>query len=736
MKPQSIGTSLRALVLAVLAVAVAAPQASAQQILLDKLVKAGELTLFPDLNNPSLFYYVPDKVRLATDANGTPQFSFLRYVENVRSGADQAEAREGDGGGIVHALVTLGVSDEQRSAALRELQRTHPGATIQGPILFKSGRFGLVSAFADPKGNLTKQVVGLGNAPLLDGEKAAVSIQLTKLGSKILWESFNMPAPDVSFHFEMDMSGYRSPKRATIDADWSKVYEHKAFNGAIATNMLAAEVSAAYDDLRSTSAIKVTQIGEDEKMNQIVEAAYKMIQERMFEPTGGTGTPSLTDLSSMGHGSQPSLLDRATTRLKEAQAATEAENVRTRAENKDIAGRNDKARLEQGKVAGATFNSQLAEQTAIDAESEAVIAKRRAKVAAEELANAKAEPAGDDVLDKAAKADPAELQKQVVALQKAADEAQARATKLRADANKLRGDAALATATAAPTEASKSEKAAPTLSIMASLQIKKVKQTGTFHFDMNKYTPENLTLPFDENIGDLRRLKNDASHFRQVNLDDPLFKQRELVAMVDGVSAQDFGQFVNFVSVQMRKKHASGEETNDEVRVDRNNFNKEGNNFKLLYGWKGDDDRRRWMEYEVQSTWSFFGGKSVVEPWRKANAGAINLAPPIRRRTVMLDGNVETLQQSEVRAVTVKLYYDVAGSEQSKQVTLNVAKGQIAEKLELLAPPDHTQYAYEITWQLKGNRSVSSPRQTTVSDILYVDELPATSASGALPASR
>lgn len=711
--------------LLVLAVLGSVRSASAQQILIDKPVKAGELNLFPDLNNENNYYYVADKVRLATDASGTPQFSFLRYVENVRSGADQPEAREGEGGGIVHALVTLGVTPEQLDAARRELQRLKPAATIQGPVVFKSGRFGLVSSFADTKGNLTKQVVGLGSAPLLDGEKAAISIQLTKLGAKILWESFNTAAPDVSFHFEMDMSGFRSPKRATIDADWSKIYEHKAFGAGVATNFLAAEVKSAYDELRTSNAIKITQVGEDDKMNEVITSTYKLLQDRMFEPLGGTGTPDLNSLTNVGQG-QASLLDRATTRLKESQAAVEAQNARVRAENKETQAANDKARVEQAKGAGVRSKWEQADLAASKAESDAAIAVRKAEVAERRAADAakwKPDTTKDEIdMTQYSKEDCAKSAKDARA---AATAAQTEAKRLRAEADKSQGEAAVATAAAPETKALKEEESAPKLSVIATLEMKKVKQTGTFHMDLNKYTPENMTLAFSENIGDLRRLKGDASHFREVNLDDPLFKQRELVAMVDGMNAQDFGQFINFVDVQMRKKHASGEETPDEVRVDRNNFSKEGNAFKLLYGWKGDNDRSKWMEYDVQTTWSFFGGKSVVEPWRTLTSGTVPLVPPYRRRTVMLDGNAEEMQQAGVRAVTVKLFYDLAGVEQSKQVTLNVAKGQVAEKVEMLTPPDSQSYAFEINWQLKGNRSLSAPRQKSVSDIVYVDELPA-----------
>jgi hypothetical protein len=707
-----------------------ASAANAQQILLDKSVKAGELTLFPELNNESVFYYVPDKVRLATDANGTPQFSFLRYVENVRSAADAPEAREGEGGGIVHALVTLGVTPEQLRDAQSELQRVRPGGRIQGPIIFKAGRFGLVSAFTDTKGNLSKQVVGLGSAPLLDGEKAAISMQLTKLGAKLLWESFNMPAPDISFRFEMDMSGYRAPKRATIDADWSKIYEHRAFGAGFASTYLSAEVKDAYDELKTNDAIKITQIGEDDKMDALVQTAYKMIEQRMFEPVGGTGTPSLTDMSGMGGtGQQTSLLDRATAHLKEARAEVAAENADIRKDNDATRARNDKALAEQGAARRTKSNAENADRAAMEAEAKAQLLERRAKVAAR-LA---AQPPNidglttDSVLVAANTAAINNAKQEAAALQKEAATAKAEATRMRQEADKV-AQAGDSGAVPHATEALKAEKDKPTFSIMASLEMKKVKQTGKFHYDLNKYTPENITLSFSENIGDLRRLKDDASHFRSVNLDDPMFKQRELVAMVDGVNAQDFGQFVNFASVQMRKKHESGEETQDEVRIDRNNFNKEGNAFKLMYGWKGDNDRRKWMDYEVQTTWSLFGGKTIVEPWKKVNAGAIGLTPPLRRRFVNLDGSQETLQQADVRAVTVQVFYDVAGAEQSKQVSLNVAKGQVADKIEILTSPDNTNYAYQLTWQLKGNRTVTSGRQTTVSDNLFVDELPTTAA--------
>src|SRR5688500_6404067 len=68
------------------------------QIVLDKGVKAGDLTCFPEVGNHTRYYYLPNQPKMATHEDGTPVFSFVRFVENQRSGADAAEIKEAGGG--------------------------------------------------------------------------------------------------------------------------------------------------------------------------------------------------------------------------------------------------------------------------------------------------------------------------------------------------------------------------------------------------------------------------------------------------------------------------------------------------------------------------------------------------------------------------------------------------------------------------------------------------------------
>jgi hypothetical protein len=640
---------------------VVATAASAQQIVIDKPVRAGVLVFFPDVNDPTAYYYAPTKARLATGGTGMPQFSFLRYVENVRNAAE--EVREGEGGGIVHAVVELGASDEERQEAERELGRKVSGAKSMGPVIFKSGKFGLVSSFQAENGELATRVVGLGTAPILEGGKAAISIQLTKLGAKILWESFQTATPDVTFMFEMEMTGFRSPKRAIIEAELDRVYEARQFQLGVATTYVQAEITDAFDDLYQSGAIKLTQVGEDEKMEGLIQAAYSKLTELIFAPAGGQQAQQLANL---GPG-RKSALDRASELLEKRRTEVREDNARIRQENAAF-----RQRQQAAAAHAASINSAIANAAPTDDRATVDLARGNAA---------------------------------------------------RANATATAPTPTPATAAGGP-DALQQTQELPGFAAVVTYEMKKSRQRGHYRVDLNKYTADTLSLRFDENIGDLRKhLDNDAV-FRSVNLDDPLYRQREVIASLTGVQDGDFQSYLAFVSLQLRKKHGNGEESLEEVRVDRKKFNELANSFKLVYGWKGDDDRRKWQDYEYRTLWGFNVGETHEDAWQKAGFNAIALAPPFQKRTLQLEGVKAPLETAGVRSVSVQIFSTVGGSERTEQVTLNTMNGELSKTIDFVQPAGQQEYEYEIKWRLRGNKTIATGRQKTDQDILYLDELP------------
>ncbi len=852
---------------------------SGGNILLDEPRRAGGLTLFPVFGDGKSFRYAPMSPRLARDAQGRPQFSFLRFVENVGGAPGQDAPDEGEGGGIVHAVVTLEVSDAQRDRAQQELQGQVPGAKIVGPLIYESGTFALITSMAagssDPAKKDTPkfshEIVGMGTAPVLEGGKASVSILLTKLGAKVLWESFHQATPDISFKFEMKLAGLRAPAKAKIVADLDRVYENERIQAAGATPIFEFEFKKAVEELAEKKVIRVEIVGGtgDPDFNKYVEAAQKAISDEIFDRTSGAasgGTGEKGADGKPGPGSK-SFAERA---LDIQKANRKAREDKARSEVSDA---------ELKRLDGAFFAAD-GKATALESAWRDLDGEAR-KLESEASAQSAAQPAGGDTHSvnpapgtaqtagapqqttttpppvtttqqpvtpppttsqqtaqtpppsgaqqtgtttppttgqqagttppasppqQAGTTPPANppqqagtpatppqqqpaprppIQAQPVAqnsppvanaqqgprpqantapqttpqpassptrtppgggapqsnpaatlARKNADAKKSEAAEARTLANQLKSqlDAARTAANNATATAAGAEEQIE-FSGFASYELKKVHRTGHWEYSLDKYSNGEITNRFDENIGDLTAFLDDPLFFRQVNLDDPFFKQREVLVYVDGPNSEDFGKFINFVTVQLRKTHGNGQVTFDEVRIDRNNFNTEANRFRLLYGWKdhADDDRERWRGYEWRAIWSFFGGADIEEPWKATAASGIRAKPPLERRTVNLEAMPDSMKEAQVRSITVRLYYDLAGAEKVEQVTLNTDRGESSLSVPMMLPPGRYDYDYDVSWRLRGNRSVALPRSKTNESILYVDELPEPDAAPPAP---
>lgn len=639
--------------------------ARAQQILLDKPLRAGELTVFPEVGNANNYYYLPDKLRLAKTADGKPQLSFLRYAENT-SGPDATS--EAEGGGIVQAVVELGVTPQQLNAARQQLRRTNPNGVIVGPIVYRGGTIALVTSFNKENGELAKQVVGLGKAPVLDGEKAAVSIQLTRKGATLLWASFQTPTPDLSFSFEMEMAGFRSPIRAKIEANFDMIYEHRNFQAAMATPMLAAEIRASFEDLLRQGAIRVTQVGSDEDMQRAIDAAYTKLTNMMFDPVGGTGTPNLNQLT--GTGSQPSMLDRATNMLNTARTETRAENERRRTEARgDLA---ESERRAGGSGSGTTGGS--TETGGAEGRAASTTGPERHAFHPSERVNVIPATEADRIN---------------------ADYARRR--------NAINQDQATM----------------PTLAIAASFEMRRVRQQGIFTIDLNKYNADNLVIRFDENVGNV----NCAECFREINTESATYTQRVITAYLDGANAPDFSNYINGVTVIMRKRHERGDITTREVRIDRTNFNREANNFKMVYGWKNDNDRKKWLDYDFKTEWFFFGGYTVSSDWQSSDATDIKLSAPFVKRTINVEADPLRITQANVRAIEVKIYSQLGNESQVKEINMLTRTNQLSSQVEIIQPRNVLDYQYEVIWHLNDGSTRTSGKKTTSTKSLFVDNI-------------
>jgi tetratricopeptide (TPR) repeat protein len=250
------------------AIVLAAAIGAAAEVALDEVVQAGRFVLYRDHADPHKYYYVPDAPRLATKRDGTPEFTFIKYSKT--DGTTK--------GGIIHFLVTWGFSGGELSSAESALRLKDPEAKIAGPVPFKEGTFKVVSATAGEGGIFNRRIAGEGKAPIMPGQKAAVSIALTEEGASLLWESFKNPTSDISVMFDLKFSGVTPAFQAKLKVNWDKVYTQHDIKlhaeGTIKVVKVQADVRAILEELRQQGAIQLDVVGENQDMQRMLDAVY------------------------------------------------------------------------------------------------------------------------------------------------------------------------------------------------------------------------------------------------------------------------------------------------------------------------------------------------------------------------------------------------------------------------------------------------------------------------------
>lgn len=905
---------------------------NAQEINLDKMEQCGDLVCYPSLQETDVFYYLPDRPRLAMK-DGRPQFSFLKYARVKETG--EAGTGRAEGGGIVHFLATYGADESRVKAAEKALQQTHENARIAGPIVYRKGSFALVTSFTEGAETLTR-TVAVGRAPLMEGQKTAVSMALTREGAELLWESFQSATPDISLVFDMEFAGIREPYEATLEADWKRVSNHHRVQAGGQYKWFGIDVDLLFQELRQSGAVKVTTKGEHAAMDKILESVNAKLLSVMFDPAPDELSRMAAEKSSYDNLNQAMkmLKGNAATGGKTSKRiplpqpenrmrlirlafarfypglslayAAEQAGIQTWREKEEFLLKHvtlyDKAlqELSQGKYQEALESLDLVlmfltyDGPTPDTEIEEVLkndswfrgkvlydigrvhkkAKRYKKavvyfkeamnlleipgrthtglesqnpwpsnaayslgecyVKLEDFSKALAAYGICADLSGAKETSPSQYRYALDILKELApkaynharrldelarssgygsystgealtayqnylkyakpsgqraDEVEGRIRYLKSKLGEEPQDTAAQTVAqteqavseaagpskkepeapeksakdqepekqtaAAPTDKLKKtlapakkkaedqkkkvdgtkkadkkkarEKNTPGFSLVASYQMRHIKRSGKLVYHMNHYRTETQAFAMTENIGNLyRRYGRDPRVFRAVNIDDPVFKQREIHVTLDGQDSETFGKHMNFVTVQMKKRHQSGDLTTDEVVITPERFNQAGNAFNLLYGWKGDDDREAWLNYTLETLWSFHGGMEIKIPSTTHDSAMVALQPPHRYRTVTVEGEGEALAAAGVRHAVIKFVSTVAGEPLTTETTIRNQGPASSLILDIPEDRDAPPPFVSITWYLRGGSIVTAPPRELEGNIIYWDELPDT----------
>lgn len=258
---------------------------TAQPILIDEGVYLNGVWCFPVLGEANNYKYLPTEVGLR-EANGKPQFSFLKYVINTEGNQDVTDAfTKAAGGAIINFVVELRSNTEEIKKAENQLKRKFGKEyRISGPVIPEKGSFMLVSSILNSQGKKDNKVLGLSNAPVLEGGSIPASFRLAEEDALLMLETLKMSASDISLVFDFTIKGLTESFSGKINYNWSQIYEYTRSKTKAGKPFFKVEMDELKEELEQTDFIEIVNNGKDEHLEQLQQVAFDKITSMLFKP--------------------------------------------------------------------------------------------------------------------------------------------------------------------------------------------------------------------------------------------------------------------------------------------------------------------------------------------------------------------------------------------------------------------------------------------------------------------
>ena len=169
------------------------------------------------------YYALPTQLLNSRNSAGEPQFLFMAFTTNDRP------EDGGAAGGLLHALVEWGFTQEQETELTGKVAELEPGAEYKGfvqllPADGDKASFSLISAVLSDDG-FTSSVVKSETAPMVAGGKVAMAARLDPLGAQALYQTFegDTAVGDLSVTMNFAYATQVQGAEGFISIDWSRI---------------------------------------------------------------------------------------------------------------------------------------------------------------------------------------------------------------------------------------------------------------------------------------------------------------------------------------------------------------------------------------------------------------------------------------------------------------------------------------------------------------------------------
>ena len=244
------------------------------------------------------------------------------------------------------------------------------------------------------------------------------------------------------------------------------------------------------------------------------------------------------------------------------------------------------------------------------------------------------------------------------------------------------------------------------------MQVKSRKGKETYNLNMRIPVVKEVTIT--ENLASwYDQVKHNKSCVTSVNLNDPFFQHREINLILDAQAEEMFGDEVNAVSVDIRKRRSNGNDFQDAITIDQNTL-ANGTLASLTYARGGD---RSPDVYEYRTSWNLRGNIYPENPrWEKGDWKGINLTAPVSPRNIMFEGDLNELKEMDIPRATLQVRYQKFGREVETNIPLTVSQGIPLVEKTIYTDKDTRGYVYRLILTHKRAGKLVLPWESKIND--------------------
>ena len=229
-------------------------------------------TIYPDHQDPNLYYFLPDSSEFAKNSDGTPVVTLIHW--GLQSKTDLS-----DGGGMFNFVLRTAVTP-QFNEELIIFAKKHPGSHL-AVIPFAAS---FIALGRGPQENWRSMIQAV-DLPVFAGvaeSEIGVNILLTELGARVFKKSIETNA-DYNIQLCFKVDGITPMMYAKIEMDYRKIYQFFHAQASAGELLWDLAVAAELRKLYRNGTIKIQIIGGDATIEDLImELAREMISAWFF----------------------------------------------------------------------------------------------------------------------------------------------------------------------------------------------------------------------------------------------------------------------------------------------------------------------------------------------------------------------------------------------------------------------------------------------------------------------